>query len=144
MVSGVSGMSNNIAFKANAMDKVTPEMMNQPSAFAQNPIAPAEQQAAPKKKGSILGTIAKTILKLAVVAGVAIAARKYVPGLKNVDPTVALAEDAKFMDKAKHYFAKYTDIVEKGSIGKLSAYFKKNPIEGKAVRDEAAKMDKNA
>ena len=130
MVSSVSGMSNNVAFKANAMDRVTPDMMSQPGAFSQNATMPAETQAAEPKKSSFFGTLAKTILKLAVLGGVAIAARKYIPALsKEKVPGDVLKEGATVADKAKHYFAKYVDILEEGTIGKLSKYFKANPSE---------------
>ena len=142
MVSSVSGMSNAVAFKSSAMDKVTPEMMSQPSSFSQESAVSAEKQAPEKKKGSMLGFIAKTALAVIAIGGGAIALRKNVGALGK--ESISLLENKEtltFIDKVKINFAKYTDMIEAGTIGKLSEYFKKNTSELTTAKNFANKAD---
>lgn len=133
-VGSISNVSN-VSFKANALDKVTPELISQPGIYADSPVAPASPAAGDtkqKKGGSFLGTITKGVLKLAGLAAVAIAARKYIPALQKIQ-VGTLAEDAKPLEKAKHYFAKYTDLgyqkLEQGVDKVLSYFVKAKPEE---------------
>jgi len=129
MLNSVSGVQNysNVAFKANAMDKVTPEMMSMPGAFSTNPAAPGEITEKQPKKGGLISALAKLVLTAALVAGVAVGARKLIPALKNINVSGELAKDAKFLDKVKYHFANYTD--------KLIAYVKGIP--GKFKKPQA-------
>ena len=123
-INSVSGMSN-VAFKANAMDKVSPELLSNPGAYSQPSIYP-EQQEAPAKRGSLLGGLVKLVAGAVIIAGVAVAARKFIPtlGKAKISGEGKLAEGAGFGEKVKHSFAKYTDAIYDGTIGKLKNLFK--------------------
>lgn len=91
MISSVSSVS----FKANA--PVDP--ISRPGAYTKPESAPAN--AAPKKKGKFLKTLAATVAAAVVVAGGLVYGAKNGKWFKQVENLA----DAKFMDKAKHYLA---------------------------------------
>ena len=130
-INSVSGMSN-VAFKASAMDKVSPELLSNPGAYSQPSIYP-EQQEAPAKRGSLLGGLVKLVAGAVIIAGVAVAARKLSPSLKKIE-VKELGEKATFGEKFKNSFAKITDAIFEGTIGKLKNLFKG---EGKVKEGEA-------
>jgi len=125
-INSVSGMSN-VAFRANAMDKVSPELMSSPGMYASETPVYAEREQPQKKEGSALGSLVKLVAGAVIVLGGGVAARKLV--MKEYKVAEKLPEGAKFGEKVKHYFAKYTDKVY-DSVANL---FKKTKGETKAA-----------
>lgn len=118
MVSTVSGYSP--VYGASTMDKVSSQQLQNPGLYT-SPGDTYETQSEQKSGGSIFGTIGKVLLTAAVVGGGAIAARKFIPALKDYKPVEKLAEDAKPLEKIKNGFVKAADWIEEHTIG----YFKK-------------------
>lgn len=123
MINSVQNISN-VSFKAAAMDKLTPEMISHPGKYSKvysdNPITQAivDDMQAEKKKGSLFGKLVKFVLTLAVLAGAVVATKKYV--IK--DNFKALEECTTFGEKAKCYFAKTSDFIEKNTWGKFQEF----------------------
>lgn len=65
----------------------------------------------PEREKSGLSVVSKVIIGAAVLLGGAVAARKLIPALNEIDPSKVLGEDAKLTEKIGHYFAKATDSI---------------------------------
>ena len=106
-ISSVSSVNH-----ARAMDKVTKEQMYDPGLYAmRNLLDPPPPY---KKEGGFFSFLGKLIVTAGIVCGGAVAARKLIPALKKetLDVTKDIAKEAKFVDKAKYYIAKFADKIE--------------------------------
>lgn len=145
-VNSLSGVS----FKANGVmrhdDPLSRESLGSAGAFT------TEQLSQPgiepgHKKHSFIGSVAKLVLKLAVLVGAAVAARKYIPALgkekistefiKDIAAKIENKEKVGFGNKAKYYFAKYTDAI----CEKFVKIFNKTP---KPTEDKAPGVNTQA
>lgn len=104
-----------------ATDRITPEQMYNPGAYAAPPVIIYNQ---PQKQTSFLGAVGKLILTAAVIAGGAIAARKFIPALKDYKVLDKLPDGAKTMEKVKNTFAKWTDKLYDGPVTKVVDFCK--------------------
>jgi len=128
MVNSVSGVPTGLSFKANAMDKVTPELMSQPGAFS-SPL-PTDAPEKQPKKGGIVKAVANLLIASGLIVGGAVAARKLIPAIgKEKLPGDVLKEGATLTEKVGHYFAKYTDKVIEFATKTVPGFIKKAPIE---------------
>ena len=107
-----------------AMDRVSQEQLYSPGAYTIQEIMAFSEP--PRKKQSFLGFLTKLVVGAAVIGGMAIGARKYIPALSktSIDVAKGLETDAKLLDKVKYYFAKYTDKLDEITVTKLSKWIK--------------------
>lgn len=116
MVNSLSGVGYkpSVNFGATSMEKVTPEMLAAPQLFhvgsnGGNILYPGEQS---EHKGSFLGGLVKTVVKLAVLAAVVVGVRKkFVKGSLE-----ELNKAGSFGEKAKYHFAKIADNIEEYAV----------------------------
>ncbi|HNW26116.1 MAG TPA: hypothetical protein PLG15_00975 [Candidatus Gastranaerophilaceae bacterium] len=109
MVNAVSGVNFT---SAKAMDKLSPEMLQSQGLYVGPDTGAAPTAQTPKKKGGF-GHFLWTLIKDAVIiGGLALAARKLLPAIKEVNLNKALPEDAKILEKAKVAVAKAGDWVD--------------------------------
>ncbi len=119
MVNSLSGVSagNGIG----AMDKVTQEQLYNPGRYSQPVIIQAEPVY--REKSSFLGFLGKLVVTLTVLGAAAIGGRKLL--MKDYKVLDKLPEGAKFGEKAKNTFAKYTDFLYDNTVVKISKMVEK-------------------
>jgi len=134
-VSSIPNYSKVAFGQTNTTDKVTQELINKPGDYTQTPTGTTDAPADKPKKGGLVSAVAKLIVAAAVIGGGAVAARKFVPALKDIKVVDELAEGATKTDKLKNGFAKYTDkLID--FVESIPAKFKKAP-----KADEAPAVD---
>lgn len=133
MVSSVSGINLN---SAKAMDKASSELMQSPGVFAGPDAAASSKAQAPKKKGGFFRFIGKALLWAAVIGGSLLAAKKWIPQIKNAKAFKELAPDAKLTEKVYSKIAQAADWVDAKVAKKAMALF------GNKGQDNADKVYK--
>lgn len=122
---------SNVSFgKTGVLDKISQEQLSSPGAYSKNYLPPSPTLPPPyssptksqqpqhyyKEDSGFLGFLAKVVVLAAVICGGSVLARKYVPSLSKINLSEELAKDAKPMEKAKYYFAKFADWLKENSI----------------------------
>ena len=123
MVSSLQGCAPQVqqGSALGAMDRVTPEQVNRPGLYSLDQAVMADIGIKPPKKhDSILGSIGNLLVDTVVLGAVAVGVRKGLMGGYKVEEVVP----EKGLAKAKHYFAKYTDLVYDKTVGKVLEYIK--------------------
>lgn len=94
----------------------------------------------PQKKHTVLGFLGKLILTAAVIGGGSIAARKFIPAIKDYKVIEKMADDAKPMEKIKNTFVKWTDKLYDNTVDKVIKFIKKDtPKTQKNTEDATSK-----
>lgn len=130
MINSVQNISN-VSFKASALDKVTPEMINHPGKYSTaNPIEQAiiDDIREEKKKSGLFGKLVKFVLTVAVLAGAAVAVKRM--GMNEYTRlTEQEFKDAKFLTKAKDKFYAMADYIDQHTIAKIGKRAPKHPTD---------------
>lgn len=131
MVNSISSSQAPAQNKVGAMDKLTQEQLAHPGYYAVSPIKGLYEvpEHSYKKKGGFFAFLGKIIITGLVIGGAAIGIRKGL--MKDYVVQEGKMESAKFGEKMKNSFAKYTDMLYDTTLGKLKTkiddYRTKNP-----------------
>lgn len=126
-----------------AMDKVSKEQLYSPGAYALQELLASEAPPPPRRQsGGFLSFLAKVVFMAAVVCGLAVGLRRYVPAIKNVDLTKDLAKDCKFMEKVNYDIAKSAEWIKSHTVGLINSIKKDKKAE--AGKSGAAQTEATA
>lgn len=132
-IGSMNGVNYQPGMQLSASDRVSAEQLNNPGLYT-NPQYSGDLTSAVMKdagipdpdehKGGFFSFCGKLLLTALSVTAVAVGLRKGVfNNIKDIDAgegkLVKLTKDAKFIDKAKYYFAKSTDWVYKNTVERL-------------------------
>lgn len=127
------GCKSGVAFKANAGDKVTPEMISRPGSYEKQDSA--EFSAKTEKKGGFLKSLAGIVVAAAVVlGGLVMAAKK--GWTKALPAAVEGAEAPKWTAKLSDKLNKAGEGIEKFFVENWNKIFKKKEKGAEAVAVE--------
>ncbi len=128
MTNSVTGVTG-VPFKARALDKATPELINNPGLYSgTGAVTPVNANNQPKKKGSIIKTLGKLVLWSAIIAGSLLAAKKWIPQVNKAAAIKDLAPDAKLMEKVCSRVSQAADWVDAKVVKKIAGLLSKGVV----------------
>lgn len=126
MLSSINNSAPRVAFKANAMDKVSSELLNSPGLYSVNTPTAGVGNQPTEKKGGFWRGLAKLTAGVVITAGTIVATKKmFIGEYKVLESTEGLSFGKKFQNS----FAKLSDGIWNNTLGRFF---------GKAEKEAAA------